>query len=121
MYIRVSNPGIPGSRNPGQFIKFSIPGLKDMNGLTISSNKNTCELKSGNDIVAVGVRNGNLFKINFKVVSAEHNVNVGSKRETFNTWQERFSYLNVRDVRNFLKDHNISYNDADFTCEACIM
>lgn len=90
-------------------------------GFAVSTNSKRCEIKRGEDVAAVGVRDGNLYRMQFKVKTTEGAANVAVGGNTLKQWHEKLGHQNLAHVRNFLKRNNIKCEEENFTCEACLM
>lgn len=88
------------------------------------SNNERCEFLEGENVVAVGVRRGGLYRMLFKIVeSTEINVtmaNVVIRKISLREWHERMGHQNVAQVKKFLRINEIDFVDEDFACEACV-
>lgn len=95
-------------------------------GLKFSSDRDECKLYSGENVVAVGVRQQKLFRMLFKVQCSESNgdviANAASHQiDSLKLWHERLCHQNVVQVKAYLNAMNIEYSDDElFKCEACI-
>lgn len=97
---------------------FSVTAAMDK-GFEFKSTKDKCSLLKDGRLVAVGVRHGGLFRMQFRVeASAAH---VAVNRNSLQMWHEKLGHQNVKHVEDFLKRNNVKYDGHDFTCEACLV
>lgn len=90
-------------------------------GLKLFSDESRCEIKSGEKTVAIGVRENRLYKLLFKVMPPKVSMANSAVKESLQVWHERLGHQNLRYVKSFLKDKNISYVDkTEIFCEACV-
>lgn len=99
---------------------FSVSKALDK-GLTLHTDKSKCKFLCDETIVAVGVRQNQLYKMQFHVMCNKSVANSAGKCESLQLWHERLGHQNVVQVKSFLKNMNIDYkNDDSFKCSACI-
>lgn len=78
----------------------------------------------GNDIVLTATqKSNNLYEMNFKtVISASCNA-VQATEGSLRVWHERLGHLNMKEIRNMIKNGQLQCNESDiekFVCEACM-
>lgn len=95
-------------------------------GLKFGSDKQQCWLKSGEDIVAVGDRYEDLYKMRFRICNEETPENRQEQRanvvesDSLRVWHERLAHQNVTQVRRVLKGWNIHTKaEEHWDCDGC--
>lgn len=83
-----------------------------------NSEKSLFKLKNSNDIVAVGEREGNLFKMKFR----RENTAKCMAAISIKDWHERMAHQNVKHIKEVLTSKNIVFKDDwdDYVCQGCV-
>lgn len=100
---------------------FSSTAAMD-NGHTSWSDNKHYKLIDDEETVAVGVRQGGMFQMLFKVIKPKLNksmVNIASKCDSLRIWHERLGHQNLEYVRKFLKNNETDFVDEKFDCDGC--
>lgn len=93
---------------------FSITRALDK-GYHLQSDAHMCKLVSENTPIAVGVRDGNVFRMLFKEAPQTAHY-AGNITGDLKDWHEKLGHQNLGHVRDFLKRNNICFKDSNFTC-----
>lgn len=88
-------------------------------GYTLEQDSKACRLQDNGRTVAVGVRDGKLYKMKFKTLEGEAYATSAST-DILRSWHERLGHQNLAYVKDFLKQNGIKFTEKDFTCEACL-
>lgn len=78
----------------------------------------------GSKVIAIGVREGSLYKIKLKLASSKiTQANMTCTQETINLWHRRLGHLNEQYMQQLkTMSDNLKISKADnFQCETCIM
>lgn len=106
-----------------RFNLFSLGAALDK-GIQFKSDKATCRLFKGENVVAVGVREERLYRMKFKISLSENDsvqANVATK-EDLKIWHKRLAHQNFPHVKKFLKDRQIQFKEEDKSlCEDCVV
>lgn len=90
-------------------------------GCRMNATDRKCEILRGEDIVAIGLRSGNLFLMDFSYdidsVASVAKVDNLSLYE----WHRRMGHQNVQQVKAILNRCNVQYIKAPFQCESCVV
>lgn len=80
-------------------------------------------MNNGN-VVAVGVKQGRMYQMLFKVVlpdkSIQANITSSVKKLPLQIWHERLGHQNVAYLKDFLRSSNIDFVDEEFECDSCV-
>ncbi|KAG5894807.1 hypothetical protein JTB14_008297 [Gonioctena quinquepunctata] len=99
---------------------FSASAIADK-GYTIITNKRQCEIIKDNEIIILGERVGNLFRLKMDL-EKDTQAYVGSKENrSLKHWHELLVHQNVTQCRKILKNFGCEHNEnEEFQCESCI-
>lgn len=88
-------------------------------GYKIEQDSRACKLHLNGRTVAIGTRDGNLYKMKFETLEGKAYA-ASTSVNTLKNWQERLGHQNLSYVKQFLKQNGIKFVERDFTCEACL-
>lgn len=101
------------------FNLFSVGSVLDKGYIQSANSEVSIFKDSSGIIVATAVRESKVWRIEFRVPSAN---DMCFMKMSLKRWHERLAHQNVRYIRNTLKRNKIKYGDNwdDYVCEGCI-
>ena len=102
---------------------FSVCAVTDK-GYNLVSNSKECRFEKDNEVKCIGIREGKLYKMMFRLKyryenSAHVSVEITKTRLTLKEWHEKLAHQHAAQVRKILLKHGIDFVDEFFFCEAC--
>lgn len=101
---------------------FSVGSALDK-GYTMSTNQFEAKiLNSKNEVSAIAVRCGKLYKMNFLFDGDQSIVMVADEKNNLLTWHEKMAHQNIKQVERVLKINDVRVvQNSNFFCESCIL
>lgn len=109
---------------------FSVSQALD-HGSKFNMSNDKCEFTKPTGVVAVGIRQGNLFRLLCKVILPEVNNPTSvtecmsevqlNEMNSLQLWHERLGHLNKQHVKKFLHSQGIDVQNDNTFCEACVL
>lgn len=99
---------------------FSASAAADK-GFIIVTRRDICEIIKNNEVVMIGKREQNLFKLNIEVTSNKAAYFSSRGPLTLETWHKMLAHQNIVYCKNILKNHDIKVSTSNLHCESCIM
>ena len=101
----------------------SLPAIT-VKGMSVSFNKNTCEIIIDGKKVVIGLKYGKLFKLD---VLSNHNLCQPTKFDTEpELWHKRYRHLGYENLKmlkskNMVNGMNVDVNKLPCCCEGCTL